>query len=117
MEFIGVGGEMTPKSAALLFVSCPSTRRAALDWDGGAEVGEPSTNAFVALPQPTESTTRPAGSRSARPPPDHACGDPMFDGVDRFLSLERSKECERRLRERRDGKQDPARRRRQPRQL
>jgi hypothetical protein len=55
--------------AALLFVSCPSTRRAALalDRDGGADVGEPSTNAFVALPQPTESTTSPAGSRSARP--------------------------------------------------
>lgn len=36
---------------------------------GGAAAGEPSTNAFVALPHPTESTSAPDGSRSATPPP------------------------------------------------
>ena len=60
------------KSAELALVSWPFGWRASLFPGGGAIVGAaaavPSTNAFVASPQPTESTMFPSASLIATPP-------------------------------------------------
>jgi hypothetical protein len=60
----GTGFGWTSQSARLSFVSSrlpsvPPGRRSMLDRAAGAGAGEPSTNEFAALPQPTESTTVP----------------------------------------------------------
>ena len=61
------------KSAAFAFVSWPSGSRTMLDPGaavaGGAGAGEPSTSAFVAVPQPTLSTSAPEASRTPTAPP------------------------------------------------
>src|SRR5438477_88818 len=61
------------KSTAFESVSCPSGLRTMLApggaVDGGAAATVPSTNAFVADPQPTESTSAPLASRIPTPPP------------------------------------------------
>src|SRR4029077_505935 len=66
---LGVAVEVTAKSAAFAFVSRPSGMRAMLapgdSVAGGADAGELSTNAFVAVPQPTLSTSAPDESRTA----------------------------------------------------
>ena len=64
---------MTVKSDALASVSWPSGSRTMLEPGaavaGGAAAAEPSTSAFVAVPQPTLSTSAPAASRMPTAPP------------------------------------------------
>src|SRR5690242_17770259 len=73
-RFCGLGKAETNQSDALSFVSvvlpaAPPGRRSMLDEAGGAPIGEPSTNAFVASPHPTASSTEPPTTRSAIAPP------------------------------------------------
>ena len=69
----GVAVEVTVKSDAFAFVSWPSGSRTMLEpgaaVDGGAAAAAPSTSAFVAVPQPTLSTSAPVASRTPTPPP------------------------------------------------
>ena len=64
---------MIAKSAELSFVSLPSGCRPKLlpgaGAIGGAAATVPSTNAFVAVPQATESRSAPVASRNPIPPP------------------------------------------------
>ena len=70
----GDGAVWMNQSDTLSFVSVPLPavvpgRRSTLEPAGGAATGVPSTNPFVASPQPTESTTDPPMTRSANAPP------------------------------------------------
>jgi hypothetical protein len=73
-RFCGDGVGETNQSLTLSFVSVPFPegppgRRSMLDEAGGAATGAPSTNGFVASPQPTASITAPPTTRSAMAPP------------------------------------------------
>ncbi len=70
----GLGTTVRTQSAALSLVSIPFPplppgRRSTLDPAGGAGATVPSTNGFVASPQPIASSTEPPTTRRATAPP------------------------------------------------